>query len=61
MHALMELIATMVAALFAAALSQMGVDLAPENARSEPREVRRTVQARAADTTAAVQVKAQDC
>jgi len=56
MHALVEIIAGMVAALAAAAMSQMGFDMTPAAEREE-REIRRTSQGLAADAPPAAQVK----
>ena len=62
MHALIELIATLIAALTAAAFAQFGIDLQPSDNQPEAREVRRTDQRAPASKTDAVFVRtSQDC
>lgn len=57
MHALIELIASLIAALAAAAFAQFGIELQPRNEAPEEREVRRTVSGQASDAPQAVRVK----
>lgn len=62
MHALIELIATLIAALAAAAFAQFGIELQPSDKQPEDREVRRTDQRAAASKTDAVFIRTrQDC
>lgn len=62
MHALVELVASLIAALAAAAFSQFGVDLQPSEKREEDREVRRTDQREPAAKTDAVFIRSTaDC
>ena len=61
-HALIDLIATLIAALTAAAFAQFGIELQPSDKQPEDREVRRTEQRAPASKTAAVFVRTrQDC
>lgn len=62
MHALVELVASLIAALAAAAFAQFGVDLQPSEKREEDREVRRTDQREPAAKTDAVFIRSTaDC
>jgi hypothetical protein len=62
MHALVEFIASLVAALAAAAFAQFGIDLQPSEQKTEDREVRRTDQRQPAEKTDAVFVRSTtDC
>lgn len=61
-HALIDLIATLIAALTAAAFAQFGIDLQPSARQSDDREVRRTDKRAPASRTDAVIVSSrQDC
>lgn len=61
-HALIDLIATLIAALAAAAFAQFGIELQPSQKQPEDREVRRTDQRDQAVRTDAVFVRTrQDC
>lgn len=63
MHALIELVASLIVALAAAAFAQFGIDLQPtEKKEPEDREVRRTDQRQPAQKTDAVFVRSTtDC
>lgn len=63
MQALLETIATLIAALTAAAFAQFGIDLQPtDHKKPDEREVRRTEQRAPAKKTDAVFVRSnQDC
>lgn len=61
-HALIDLIATLIAALAAAAFAQFGIELQPSDKQPEDREVRRTDERAPASKTDAVFVRTrQDC
>jgi hypothetical protein len=61
-HALIELFATLIAALAAAAFAQFGIELQPLDKPQEDREVRRTDQRAAASKTDAAFLRThQDC
>ena len=62
MNALLELLATLIAALAAAAFAQFGIDLQPTEKKPDDREIRRTDQRTPANKTDAVFVRShQEC
>ena len=62
MHALIELMAGLVAALAAAAFAQFGIDLQPAEPKEEAREVRRTDDHQPATKTDAAFIRStSDC
>lgn len=62
MHALVELVASLIVALAVAAFAQFGIDLQPAEKKPEDREVRRTDQRQPAQKTDAVFVRSTtDC
>ena len=61
MHALIELIAGLIAALAAAAFAQFGVDLQPSEKKEDVREVRRTDDRQPAAVPDAAFVRSRDC
>jgi hypothetical protein len=62
MHALVEIVASLIVALAAAAFAQFGIDLQPSDKKTEDREVRRTDQRQPAQKTDAVFIRSTtDC
>lgn len=62
MHALVEIVASLIVALAAAAFAQFGIDLQPSDKKEDDREVRRTDQRQPAQKTNAVFIRSTtDC
>ena len=62
MHALIELVASLIVALATAAFAQFGIELQPTDKQPEDREVRRTDQRQPAQKTDAVFIRSTtDC